>query len=249
MHFFFKCIGCGRYNRRFGTSPACCGTRVYDSRFRICCNGVIKRRSGISPACCGTQVYDSRSSICCNGVIYPRSDTSPACCGTQVYDLKSSICCNGVIYPRSDTSPACCGTQVYDLRSSICCNGVINQRSGRSPDCCGTRVFDSRFHRCCNGRIQRRCGKGWLLICWILSDLNNNQLINWLIDCSCICKHIFMHDCTRTFKYSWPNLLWEMLKPKMAKSSFRVNPEASACTRAFELAVSFMQFPTFMQWD
>ena len=35
-------------------SPACCGTRSYDARFRMCYGGIVVSRSGIRRACCGT---------------------------------------------------------------------------------------------------------------------------------------------------------------------------------------------------
>ena len=46
---------------------ACCGTRYYDARFRMCYGGNVVSRSGIRRAWIGTLRFDRRFSRCCDG--------------------------------------------------------------------------------------------------------------------------------------------------------------------------------------
>ena len=39
----------------------------------VCCDGNLIASAGITPSCCGTKMYDAAFSICCNGSIHSKS--------------------------------------------------------------------------------------------------------------------------------------------------------------------------------
>ncbi|ESO91452.1 hypothetical protein LOTGIDRAFT_153896 [Lottia gigantea] len=57
-----------------------CGGEVYFPRSHICCDGILHRRQGMRPACCGDKLYDFVFDLCCDeNKVRPRTVGRPVC--------------------------------------------------------------------------------------------------------------------------------------------------------------------------
>ena len=91
----------------------------FDSKLKICCDGVLYTRTG-KRTCCGTQLYNPRSNVCCRGKLHPKTVKTIECCEKEIYDSISKQCCGGVVKGKDLSRPECCGRLQYNPKLEIC---------------------------------------------------------------------------------------------------------------------------------
>ena len=58
-------------NKKFKNNHLSCGD--LNSKFKVCCSGVVQGKKGSASACCGYHSYDADKDICCHGLIQRKS--------------------------------------------------------------------------------------------------------------------------------------------------------------------------------
>nr|XP_054758211.1 uncharacterized protein LOC129264369 [Lytechinus pictus] len=142
----------------------CCGDRVIDPRYEICCDGVAHDNRDSLTECCGNSTYNvmtemccsdrlpynPSSQLCCHGHVHS-SDNGAKCCGSESYLASQSSCCNNNLFrgiPELPNVQACCGDESFFKTNHICCQDTLYEREGNVA-CCGEETYNSSSELCC----------------------------------------------------------------------------------------------------
>eukprot|EP00111_Clytia_hemisphaerica_P016349 TCONS_00048397-protein len=148
----------------------CCNNQAYDSRTKMCCNGLKKKEAGLTECCFGRMI-DPTKVICCNyGIQELKYGKNTGCCrfdnyrkGLQdyfeIYNTETQICCGGKLEKREHgASTSCCIQRSYNVDTHVCCKEKARARLyKKNPNkcenyrCCGRRMYCNDKLICCAG--------------------------------------------------------------------------------------------------